>query len=198
MHPADPTLTLHPPHTPCRHRIHTTHLAHRADPTSSPHTPHTPQTLLSPRTRPALTPRAPHTPRPPRPLAAEPQPLPEEPESAPPGGAGGKRRLRCASPTRDSAGGAQAAEAAAANSSRPCAGPGDQRRPPAPCRLRRALPATPRPPPGAMPLASPASRRRLSLHSPLAAIFPSAALNRKLTAQPRPPTPTPPRPPPAI
>lgn len=110
IHLTRPAPTLQTPRSPCIHPTHlvdsgsTTYLAHRADPTSISHT-HTHQTLLSPRIHPALNPRAPQTPRPPRPLTAEPQPLPAESESAPPGGAGGKRRLRCASPTRDSAGG---------------------------------------------------------------------------------------------
>lgn len=186
----------HTPGTCRRHHVHPTQPAHTTDPALTTHTPlvHPTDPPHRPRTQPAH-----QTPRPPRPLAArratEPQPqLRELPASAPPGGAGGKGRLSWASLTRT-----RAAEAAAANSSRPRSGPGAQHRPPPdPCRLRRAPRATPRPPPRAMPPASPAARCRLSLHSPLAAIFPSAALDRKLTAQPRPPTPTPPRPPPAL
>lgn len=198
IHPADPTLTLHPSHTPRRLRIHTTYLANRADPTSISHT-HTPDPALTTHTPPALSPRAPQTPRPPRPLAAELQPLPAESESAPPGGAGGRRRLRCASPTRDSVGGSSSSRGRGRELLATLRGPrspspparslspaprvaGDPRDPhPGPCRRPRPLPAT----------------AFLSTHrSPPSS--PSAALDRKLTAQPRPPTPTPPRPPPAI
>lgn len=100
-HLTRPASTQQTPHSPCIHHTHledsgaTPHTWHIPDSTSIPHTPHTPQTPLSPRTHPALTPRAQQTPCPPRPLTAEPQLLPEEPPaSAPPGGAGGKRRLR--------------------------------------------------------------------------------------------------------
>ena len=192
-----PTRSLHPPHTPGGLRghpthlaqpadphIHATHPAHATDPTLTPHTPRGHRTL---RVRRARSQRS-------RSFGRRSRPCPLR--RAAPAGRGDSAELlrpeiRRGEPQRQ-------AEAAAANSSRPCTGPGAQRRPRDPCRLRRALLATPGPPPQAMPPASPAARHCLSLHSPLAAIFPNAVLDRKLTAQPRPPTPTPPRPPPAL
>lgn len=177
-HLTRPAPTLQTPRSPC---IHPTHLV---DSGSTPHTWHIAQTPHPSHTHTHTRPcshhaHTPHSARAHRRLRvrrARSQrsrslcPLsPSLPGRAAPAGRGG-----CAALLRPGTrqGGAQAAEAAVANSSRPCAGPGAHRRPPDPCRLCRALPGTPRPPPGAMPPASPAACRRLSLHSPLAAIFP--------------------------
>lgn len=204
-HLTRPASTLQTPRSACIHPTHlvdsgyTPHTWHIAQ-TPHPSLTHTPQTLLSPRTHPPHSARAHRRLRVRRARSQRScSLLPAESESAPPGGAGGKRRLRCASPTRDSAGGSSSSRGRGRELLATLRGP---RSPSPPARSLSPAPRVagdprdPRPGPCRRPRPLPAAAFLSTHRSPPSS--PSAALDRKLAAQPRPPTPTPPRPPPAI